>query len=62
MNIEELTTDEILKLIVPIVMIGIAFMVRKNDKMEGRIIKWWVLLILGIILLVFRLVRLFDIV
>jgi hypothetical protein len=56
---EELTTEEILKLIVPIVMIGIAFLVRKNDKMEGRFIKWWVLLVLGIILLIFRLVRLF---
>lgn len=56
---EELTTNEILKLIVPVVMIGIAFMVRKNDKMEGRIIKWWVLLVLGIILLIFRLVKLF---
>ena len=59
---EGLTTEEILKLIVPIVMIGIAFMVRKNDKMEGRIIKWWVLLVLGIILLIFRLVKLFYVV
>jgi F0F1-type ATP synthase assembly protein I len=59
---DELTTNEILKLIVPIVMIGIAFMVRKNDKMEGRLIKWWVLLVLGIILLIFRLVRLFHII
>ncbi len=56
-----LTTDEILKLIVPIVMIAIAFMVRKNNRFEGRIIKWWVLLILGVILLIFRLVRIFYI-
>jgi hypothetical protein len=57
----ELTTDEILKLIVPIVMIGIALMVRKNSRYEGKIIKWWVLLILGLILLIFRLVKMFYI-
>lgn len=54
-----LSTDEILKLIVPIVMIGIALLVRKNTRYEGKIIKWWVLLILGIILLIFRLIRIF---
>lgn len=62
MTMEELSMNEIVKLIVPMVMIGIAFMVRKNDRMEGRLIKWWVLLVLGIILLVFRLVRLFHII
>ena len=55
----ELTTDELLKLIVPIVMIAIALMVRKNKKYEGKIIKWWVLLILGLILLIFRLVKIY---
>jgi hypothetical protein len=56
----ELTLDEILKLIVPIIMIAISLMVRKNrEKMEGKIIKWWVLLILGLILLIWRLVQLF---
>jgi hypothetical protein len=55
----ELTTDEILKLTVPVVMVAIAFVVRKNRRFEGRIIKWWVLLILGLILLVLRLVRIF---
>lgn len=52
-----LTTDELLKLIVPIVMIAISLMVRKNPKMEGKIVKWWGLLVLGLILLIFRLIQ-----
>ena len=43
-------TTALFKLLIPIVMIGMAFFVRRNKGLEGRIIKWWVLLVLGMIL------------
>tara|TARA_R110001632_G_scaffold68401_1_gene160305 strand:- start:5458 stop:5631 length:174 start_codon:yes stop_codon:yes gene_type:complete len=54
-----MSTEEIFKILLPIVLIGMSFFIRKKQKYEGRIIKWWVLLVFGIILLILRLVKLF---
>ena len=56
---EEIDIAVLFKLLIPIVMIGMAFIVRRNKRLEGRIIKWWVFLVLGMILLIFRLLRIF---
>mgnify|MGYP003668710503 CR=1 FL=1 len=54
-----MSTEEIFKILLPIVLIGLSFFVRNKQKYEGRIIKWWVLLVFGIILLILRLVKFF---
>lgn len=49
-----MTTDNIFRLLVPIVMIALSFYVKRKNRLEGKVVKWWVLLVLGIILLIFR--------
>ncbi len=46
--------DTVFRLLVPVVLIALSFYVRRKNQLEGKVFKWWVLLLLGVVLLFFR--------
>jgi len=46
--------DTIFRLFIPVMLIALSFYVRRKNQLEGKVFKWWVLLLLGVVLLFFR--------
>jgi len=53
-KIMNMNIDTVFRLLVPVVMIALSFYVRRKNQLEGKVFKWWVLLLLGVVLLFFR--------